>query len=58
MTDKPGAEAYKRDVPDAEIHIVEAGHFALAEKVDEIAELMLSFLAKQKLLPPARPGLS
>ena len=42
----PGAEAYKRDVPDAEIHILDAGHFALDEKVDEIAALMLDFLRK------------
>jgi pimeloyl-ACP methyl ester carboxylesterase len=45
----PGAEAYKRDVPDAEIHLLEAGHFALEEKVDEIAELMLAFLRKHGL---------
>jgi pimeloyl-ACP methyl ester carboxylesterase len=42
----PGAEAYKRDVPDAEIHLLDAGHFALDEKVDEIAALMLEFLPK------------
>ena len=29
-----GALAYKRDVPDAEVHILEAGHFALDEKLD------------------------
>jgi pimeloyl-ACP methyl ester carboxylesterase len=42
----PGAEAYKRAVPDAEIHLLDAGHFALDEKVDEIAALMLDFLPK------------
>jgi pimeloyl-ACP methyl ester carboxylesterase len=42
----PGAEAFKRDVPDAEIHLLDAGHFALDEKNDEIANLVLSFLAK------------
>lgn len=42
----PGGEAYKRDVPDAEIHLLDAGHFALDEKVDEIASLMLEFLPK------------
>jgi len=42
----PGAEAYKRDLPDAELHLLDAGHFALDEKVDEIAALMLDFLAK------------
>jgi pimeloyl-ACP methyl ester carboxylesterase len=40
----PGAEAYKHDLPDAEVHIIDAGHFALDEKVDEIAALMLVFL--------------
>lgn len=42
----PGAEAYRRDVPDAELHILDAGHFALDEKVDEIAALMLAFLGR------------
>jgi pimeloyl-ACP methyl ester carboxylesterase len=41
-----GAEAYKRDVPDAEIHLLDAGHFALDEKVDDIAARMLEFLPK------------
>jgi pimeloyl-ACP methyl ester carboxylesterase len=41
-----GGKAYKRDVPEAEIHILDAGHFALDEKVDEIALLMLAFLQK------------
>ena len=40
----PGAEAYKRDVPDAEPHLLDAGHFALDEKVDEIADLVITFL--------------
>ena len=43
----PGAEAYKRDLPDAEVHLLDAGHFALDEKVDEIARLMIEFLGKQ-----------
>jgi pimeloyl-ACP methyl ester carboxylesterase len=42
----PGAEAYKRDLPDAELHLLDAGHFALDEKNDEIARLILGFLAK------------
>jgi pimeloyl-ACP methyl ester carboxylesterase len=45
----PGAEAYKRDAPDADIHLLDAGHFALDEKNDEIAALVLTFLAKQRL---------
>lgn len=44
-----GAEAYRRDVPDARVHVLEAGHFALDEGVDEVATLMRDFLAKQKL---------
>jgi pimeloyl-ACP methyl ester carboxylesterase len=41
-----GAEAYKQDVPNAEVHVLDAGHFALDEKVDEIAALVLVFLNK------------
>jgi pimeloyl-ACP methyl ester carboxylesterase len=44
----PGAEAFKRDLPDAEIHLLDAGHFALDEKNDEIASLILAFLAKSR----------
>jgi pimeloyl-ACP methyl ester carboxylesterase len=46
-----GADAFRRDVPDAEVHMLDAGHFALDEKVDEIAALMRAFLAKQTLTP-------
>lgn len=44
-----GAHAYARDVPDAEIHILDAGHFALDEKLDEIVALIRDFLGR---LPP------
>ncbi len=40
----PGAEAYKRDLPYAEIHLLDAGHFALDEANDQIARLILEFL--------------
>jgi pimeloyl-ACP methyl ester carboxylesterase len=43
------AEAYRRDLPNAEIHVLDAGHFALDEKADEIAALIRSFLARQPL---------
>jgi pimeloyl-ACP methyl ester carboxylesterase len=39
-----GAEAYRRDLPDAEIHLLDAGHFALDEAPDEIADLTRHFL--------------
>ena len=42
-----GADAYRRDVSDAEVQVLDAGHFALDEKVDEIAAYIRSFLAKQ-----------
>ncbi|TDY22084.1 pimeloyl-ACP methyl ester carboxylesterase [Paraburkholderia sp. BL6665CI2N2] len=42
----PGAKAFRRDLPDAEIHLLDAGHFAFDEKVDEIATLMLQFLQR------------
>ena len=42
----PGAEAFRRDLPDAEIHLLDAGHFALDEANDETARLVLDFLAR------------
>jgi len=39
-----GGAAFKRDLPNAEIHLLDAGHFAMDEKNDEIARLMLRFL--------------
>jgi pimeloyl-ACP methyl ester carboxylesterase len=50
----PGAEAYRRDVPAAEIHILDAGHFALDEKTEEIAGLVLDFLDRHP--EERRPG--
>lgn len=41
-----GAHAYQRDVPDAEVHVLEAGHFALEEASDQIAALTLDFLRR------------
>jgi pimeloyl-ACP methyl ester carboxylesterase len=39
-------EAYRRDVPKASVHVLEAGHFALDTKADEIAALVRSFAAQ------------
>jgi pimeloyl-ACP methyl ester carboxylesterase len=36
-------EAYRRDVPNAEVHVLDAGHFALDTAADEIAALVLAF---------------
>lgn len=43
------ATAYLRDVPEAEVHILDAGHFALDEAVDDIAVLMRRFLLRLDL---------
>jgi pimeloyl-ACP methyl ester carboxylesterase len=40
----PGAEAFKRDQPNAEIHFVDAGHFALETEVEQIAQRIIRFL--------------
>ena len=42
----PGAKAFEQDLPNAEIHLLDAGHFALDEKTDEIADLILRFMAE------------
>ena len=40
------AQAYKREIPDAEVHLIDAGHFALDEKPDEVAALIAAFMSK------------
>jgi pimeloyl-ACP methyl ester carboxylesterase len=42
----PGAEAFRRDQPDAKVHFVDAGHFALETRVDEIAARIMEFMAR------------
>ena len=49
----PGAEAFKRDNPDAEVHLLDAGHFALESRGPEIATIVRDFLAR-KLRKQAR----
>ncbi|MEW2329833.1 alpha/beta hydrolase [Micromonospora chersina] len=43
-----GAEAYARDLPDAEIHLLDTGHFALETHGDEIAGLIRAFLRRTR----------
>ncbi len=38
-------EAYRRDVPDADVHVLAAGHFALDTAADEIAGLIRGFIS-------------
>jgi pimeloyl-ACP methyl ester carboxylesterase len=39
-----GAEAFRRDIPNAEVHLYDAGHFALETHVGEIAASIRGFL--------------
>jgi pimeloyl-ACP methyl ester carboxylesterase len=39
-----GAEAFKRDIPDADVRFVDTGHFALETHVEEIATAIREFL--------------
>jgi pimeloyl-ACP methyl ester carboxylesterase len=42
-----GARAYLRDLPDAELHLLDTGHFALEDKGAEIAGLITDFLGRR-----------
>lgn len=41
-----GAKAYQRDIPSAEVHLLDTGHFALETHVVEISELIRNFLKR------------
>jgi pimeloyl-ACP methyl ester carboxylesterase len=41
----PGAEAFRRDLPNARVQLLDTGHFALETHVGEIAATMNDFLA-------------
>jgi pimeloyl-ACP methyl ester carboxylesterase len=43
----PGAEAFKRDNPGAEVHFFETGHFALETHAQEIANVIRDFLGRK-----------
>ncbi|MCO6006148.1 alpha/beta hydrolase [Actinoallomurus purpureus] len=46
-----GARAFTEDLPDAEIHLLDGGHFLLESAGDEVAELILDFMGR---IPAAR----
>jgi len=46
--DSSEPESYRRDVPSAEVHIVDGGHFALDTAAEDIAALVGQFMKKQK----------
>ncbi|GAA3307457.1 hypothetical protein GCM10020219_006140 [Nonomuraea dietziae] len=47
------ARAYLRDLPDAELHLLEGGHWALETNLDEIVALTRDFLGR---LAPGTPA--
>ena len=40
-------ERYRRDVPAAEVHVLDAGHFALDTKAEEMAALVRAFMNRR-----------
>ncbi len=44
-----GAKAYQRDLPEAELHLIDTGHFALEDSSDFIAERMKQFIQKPNI---------
>ena len=42
-----GATPYLRDLPDAELHLIDTGHFALEEDAGPIADLILDFMDRR-----------
>ena len=42
-----GAEAFKRDIPNAEVRLYETGHFALETHVKQIGAAMRGFLGRK-----------
>jgi hypothetical protein len=50
-----GATAYTEDVKEAEVHLLDAGHFALDEAATQVAELIGSFWARRCPAAPSAP---
>jgi len=44
----PGAWAYRREAPQAEVHILDSTHFATLDAPDEVAGLVGAFLERQR----------
>lgn len=47
----PGAEAYRRDNPNAEVRFLDTGHFALETHVEEIASAVRDLLGREGAKP-------
>ena len=48
----PGAEAFRRDLPNAKVQFLDTGHFALETHLEEIALAMRDFLGRLPLDEP------
>lgn len=42
-------ERYRKDVPNADVHVLDAGHFALDTAADEIAALVRAFVTSSRM---------
>jgi pimeloyl-ACP methyl ester carboxylesterase len=42
-----GAHPYRRDLPEAELHLLDTGHFALEDKLDVMVPLIRDFLRRK-----------
>ena len=49
-----GAKAFRHDLPDAEIHLIDGGHFLLESHLDVVADYMRGFLGR--VLPRTASG--
>jgi pimeloyl-ACP methyl ester carboxylesterase len=49
----PGAEAFRRDIPGAEIHFFDTGHFALETHAGEIGDAIVDFLDRRVKAEPS-----
>ena len=52
---EPGAHAYLHDVPNAEVHVFDTGHFALEDHLPAIAPLIAGFLDRTASTARQRP---
>jgi len=43
----PGAQAFRKDIPSAEVHLLDAGHFALETHAPEVAQYIRDFLSRK-----------
>ena len=49
-------ERYRKDVPEAEVHVLDAGHFALDTKADEIARMVRQFMTLHVMTASLAPA--